>query len=192
MVSVLLICIGSMSFAQSVPVGSENFAAHKCYLDSTIISTVEDLEIQNDLIEACNDAISEYVLSDKDLAATFSNRGLLNAALGNVAEALADYNSALDLQDDLAQAYLNRGVIFHFERDYNRAISDYSKAIDLNVSQPHLAHFSRAAAFEVLKRWQDSAADYTKALEYRKNWLPASTRLSSVLERINSERGYHP
>ena len=51
---------------------------------------------------------------------------------GDNTRALADYNTALQLDKTNADVYYNRGVLFHGEGDEDRAIADFTVAIALD------------------------------------------------------------
>lgn len=184
---VLPISLPAMCFAQSVMVHVENEAALGCYHEATKVSTIEGFVVQDEMLSPCNVALDQYGLSDKDRAATFANRGILYAAQGSLAEALSDYDEALELYPTLGEVYLSRGIIFHFEKQFGKAIADYSKAIELQTQAAHLAYFDRAMAYEELRRWEEAHADYQKALEIHPDWTPAVARLRWVEDRLHNE-----
>ncbi len=59
------------------------------------------------------------------------NRGVVNAALGNTEEALADYDKAIELDPEYPSAYYSRGNLRRKLRDFDGAVEDYSRAIEL-------------------------------------------------------------
>lgn len=177
----------TLSLAQSVMVHVDIEAALNCYRDATKVATIENFIVHDEMIISCNVALDQYGLVNKDRAATFANRGILYAAQGSLAEALSDYDEALELYPILGEVYISRGIIFHFEKQFEKAIADYSRAIELDAQGIHLAYFDRGMAYEELRRWEDAMLDYQKALEFHPNWTPAASRLHWVKDKLDSE-----
>ncbi len=183
---VLILVFPSLSFAQSAMVETENSAALDCYQVATSVATIEGFEVTSNMFESCNVALIEVGLSDDDRAATFVNRGILFAASGSLAEALSDYEEALNLQVDLGQIYINRGIVYHFEKQFDLALSDYNHALELDIQSKHLVYFARGIINEEINLWDEAISDYTKSLEHSPDWGPAKTRLQWVLDKVET------
>ena len=69
---------------------------------------------------------------DPDNYLAYYNRGVLNQDQGKLAEAIADYSSAVKLDPEYSEAYYNRGLSRESQGDLTGAIVDYSEAIQLN------------------------------------------------------------
>lgn len=69
---------------------------------------------------------------DPNYVQAFVSRAAVYAARGDYDEALADLNSAIQLDGDLAGAYNNRGIIYAAMGDYELAQSDFNEALDLD------------------------------------------------------------
>jgi tetratricopeptide (TPR) repeat protein len=180
----LILSFPSLVFAQSAEVATHNESAYACYEAATSVATIEDFEINSNMFEPCNVALVELGLSDNDRAATFVNRGILHAASGFLAEALADYDEALKLYPTLGQVYINRGFVYHFENQLDAALTDYNYALELDIKNKHLVHFARGIVYEEKNLLDEALDDYRKALEYSPDWMPAKTRLQRVLGRM--------
>ncbi len=150
---VLILVFPSLSFAQSAIVDTQNTAAIDCYQNATSVATIEGFAVKSSMVESCNVALIEVGLSDDDRAATFVNRGILYAAFGSLAEALSDYEEAINLQADLAQIYINRGIVYHFEKQFDLALADYNQALELNVENKYLVFFARGIINEEMNLW---------------------------------------
>ena len=183
--SAIILAFPSLVLAQSAEVTTHNESALDCYVTATSVATVEDFEVSEHMVEPCNVALIEVGLSDNDRAATFVNRGILHAASGLLAEALADYDEALRLYPELGQVYINRGFVYHFENQLDEALTDYNHALELDIRSKHLVHFARGIVYEEKSLWNQAVDDYKKALEYSPDWTPAKTRLERVLDRID-------
>lgn len=182
----LALLLPSLAFAQSAMVSTQNIAALDCYQTATSVTTLDGFEVNPDMFENCNIALIEIGLSDEDRAATFVNRGILYAASGSLAEALSDYEEALNLSPNLAQAYINRGLVYHFENQLDLALNDYNLALELNVQSKYLAYFARGIIYEEKNLWNEAIRDYRKSLEHNPEWMPAKIRLNRATERNES------
>ena len=59
------------------------------------------------------------------------NRGDAFRLTENYKDAIADYTSALDLNDKLIHVYNNRGYTYYKSKDNDNACKDFKKACDL-------------------------------------------------------------
>ncbi|MGI9401893.1 MAG: SecDF P1 head subdomain-containing protein [Rhizobiaceae bacterium] len=62
----------------------------------------------------------------------YNNRGTAYANKGQIEEAIADHNKAIQLDPKFTDAYYNRGNAYANKGQYNKAIADNDKAIKLN------------------------------------------------------------
>jgi tetratricopeptide (TPR) repeat protein len=71
--------------------------------------------------------------SPESAAYCYNNRAEILSKKGKTAEALIDYNNAIELDFDNSERYYNRASFYQeFLNDYNQALIDYSIAIQLN------------------------------------------------------------
>ena len=125
----------------------------------------------------CTDAIRNDDLFARDLAATYTNRGIIFAANGKFERAMEDHNQALLLAPDMAKIYVNRGNVHHQIRDYHRALDDYDTAIGLANVELDIVFYNKALSLIRLKQW-DAAEDLLeKALELNPNSSRAKQKL---------------
>ena len=80
-------------------------------------------------LETCSDAL-DTVISRKDRAATYVNRGLLYMRKGDQEKAMTDYTSAIDIKPDLTQAYVNQGASFIRLKKFDAAIEALNTALE--------------------------------------------------------------
>ncbi len=93
---------------------------------------------------SCNIAIKRGKLSRLQLAATYSNRGIILANHGELDKAIADQNAAIALDPDSARAHVNRGNVYYRANRHNEAVADYNQAITLSTGALAPAYFNRA------------------------------------------------
>jgi tetratricopeptide (TPR) repeat protein len=86
--------------------------------------------LSNQGLRACNEAITRDQLNKRDLAATYSNRGIIHMRNGNTKKALKDHDRAIRLQPNLPQLHTNRGNALYYTHDYEDAIIEFDKAIN--------------------------------------------------------------
>src|SRR5262249_45794515 len=107
----------------------------------------------------------------------YYNRALARTALGNEAEALADYSRALQLDPALAPAALNRGVLHCKNKNLAAAATDLRRALSLgadaavahyNLALVHLAHKDHSTALTNVRRALDHNPQHPEALELHK------------------------
>jgi len=149
--------------------------AMRCYQQSQLV-----LDMQG--ISDCDRAITEGELTKRDLAATYSNRGLIYAGNGELEKALADHNKAIEILPTLGQAYINRGNVYHHMQRYEAALADYRKAIALEVSPRHVPWYNTGLTLLKLKRFDEALAAFRKALPF----APDSRQIKDKIEVLET------
>jgi tetratricopeptide (TPR) repeat protein len=86
----------------------------------------------NQRVSACTIIIETGILSGKDLATVFNNRGLSYQMRRDYVRSIADFNEAIRLDPSHATAFFNRARSYHLQKDYDRALADYDKALALD------------------------------------------------------------
>jgi tetratricopeptide (TPR) repeat protein len=79
-------------------------------------------------------------------AAALVERGIERLHAGDYANALADFDRALELDPQNSSAYTHRGLARAALRDYGGALHDYDHALELN-EHDHEATYSTACAY---------------------------------------------
>jgi tetratricopeptide (TPR) repeat protein len=128
-------------------------------------------------IPDCTGALNNEVLSPRDRAATFINRGILRARNKNTDGAFADYNIAIGMMPNVGEAYVDRGAAYIAIRRYKEALADLNKGIALGSTSLHLAYYDRAIADEALGDIKGAYEDYKQALVLMPNFAPALEQL---------------
>lgn len=125
----------------------------------------------------CNVALEHDMLTRKDRAGTFDNRGVILDMLGRTEEAAADFNMAISLDPSLGDPYVNLGAMLIKKGQHEEALAQINKGIDLGMAFAHIGYYDRAVAEQMLGRFKEAYYDYKKVLELEPNFQMASERL---------------
>lgn len=120
--------------------------------------------------QICTMAVETEILSERDRAGTYVNRGIMKLRRSEFAAARADFDRAVTLKPDLAEAYVNRGAAWVGARRYADGLADLNKALELGVDEPEKAYYNRALAHEGLDDLKAAYLDYQKAVELSPEW----------------------
>lgn len=156
-----------------------NSAARSCYLaaESRGAPTLEVLRF-------CNDALDREALTEGELVATFVNRGILKARLGNLDEAISDYDAALSRDPDEPEAYLNKGfALLHLSEAGERAKPLFDTALAKKTRRPELAYYGRGIAHEMSGEVKAAYHDYRQASRIDPKWRQPKLELARF--RVN-------
>ncbi|WP_293904732.1 hypothetical protein [Phenylobacterium sp.] len=118
----------------------------------------------------CTQALENELLSLRDRAGTYVNRGVLKLRRKDFNGAQLDFNRAIETKPDLGEAYVNRGAAAVGARRYADGLNDLNKALALGVEEPEKAYYNRALAFEGLDNLKAAYFDYQKAVELKPDW----------------------
>jgi tetratricopeptide (TPR) repeat protein len=115
-------------------------------------------------ILGCTQIVQDTKEPDQIRVDAFVKRGLAYYVLHNNDQAIADFNSAIEIDPKYEPAYLNRAFPFRAKGQYDRAIADSTKAIELNPkdAQPYNI---RGDTYEKKGDDERAIADFTKAIE---------------------------
>ncbi|HYG48397.1 MAG TPA: tetratricopeptide repeat protein [Allosphingosinicella sp.] len=127
----------------------------------------------------CDQALREDTLSHSDVVATFVNRGILKARVGNVEQAIADYDEALSRDPDQPEAYLNKGfALLHLPEAEQRAKPMFDSALAKKTRRPELAYYGRAVANELAGQVRAAYHDYREASRISPKWRDPKVELA--------------
>jgi len=118
----------------------------------------------------CTQALDSELLSLRDRAGTYVNRGVLKLRRREFASAQFDFNRAVQIKPDLGEAYVNRGAAAVGAKRFADGLADLNKAIALGVEEPEKAYYNRALAYEGLDDMKAAYFDYQKAVELKPDW----------------------
>jgi len=145
--------------------------AHDCFI---IAKTGRD---PRGGIDTCGLALREEMLTIKDRAATYDNRGVMLDQLGQDAAALEDFNAAIRLNPQLGDSYVNLGSMLIKQKRLDDALVQIDKGLALGMSFPHIGYYDRAVAEQLMGRYREAYYDYKKVLELEPDFTQASERL---------------
>lgn len=132
----------------------------------------------------CTLALDSELLSLRDRAGTYVNRGILKLRRKEFASAQYDFNRAVITKPDLGEAYVNRGAAAVGNRRFAEGLSDLNKAIELGIDEPEKAYYNRALAYEGLDNMKAAYFDYQKAIELKPDWeMPKKELVRFSVER---------
>lgn len=134
---------------------------------------------------------------------SYHQRGLLYFKKGKYAEAIDDYNRAIQLCSKHADVYLNRGAANYKKGNHKEAIADFNKAIRLNPTDTY-AYNNLAVMYETTGDYVKAIITHTTAIEIEEksakgadacirqatiddkkgNYYSAITYYSSAIKRI--------
>ena len=111
----------------------------------------------------CDVILQRAALQPTGLAAAHNNRGLILSAMGQIDEALVDFEAALQLTPGLTEARVNRAnMLFHLAR-YPEALSAYEEVLPAMAGNRYLVLFNRALTYRALGDVDQAAADLETA-----------------------------
>jgi tetratricopeptide (TPR) repeat protein len=168
---VLLIMGAPLPLAAAVLVEGKG-AAHRCHQAADAGSADQAA------LRQCDKALKDTALAAPDRAATLVNRGILNARLQRLGDALADYDAAIAAWPDSADAYVNRGLaLVELGNRDAEAVAALSKGLALGPGRPAVALFVRAQAYESLGQLRRAYEDYARAAAIEPDWPAPAAEL---------------
>ena len=177
-----LLLTASLTFLLgSFPAGAQTIVtlgkgyAHDCYIYAKAGTDPFDG------VSVCDDALKLEVLTTKDRAATFDNRGVMLDLLGKTDKAADDFHMASALNENLGDPHVNLGSMLIKQRRYTDAMAEINKGLDLGMSFPHIGYYDRAIAEEMMGSYKEAYYDFKKVLEIEPNYGPATERLKDFI-----------
>jgi tetratricopeptide (TPR) repeat protein len=120
--------------------------------------------------DVCTLALETELLSTRDRAGTYINRGVMKLRRMEWEAATRDFNTAIRVKNDLGEAYVNRGAASIGMQRYAESLADINRGIELGVEEPAKAYYNRALAYEGMEDAKSAYFDYQKALELHPGW----------------------
>ena len=120
--------------------------------------------------ELCTTALETELLSSRDRAGTYINRGVMKLRRMEWDAATRDFNTAIRNRNDVGEAFVNRGAAAIGQRRYSDSLDDINRGLELGVEEPAKAYYNRALAHEGMEDPKSAYFDYQKALELQPEW----------------------
>ncbi len=105
-------------------------------------------------------------------AETYFYQGLQQAKIGNLSEALAYYDKALQLQPDVCEYWFNRGLTLFYLGNFAEAIASFDKVVELKPDF-YKGWYHKGAALSELGRFNEAFACFSTALELKTDYQQA-------------------
>ena len=121
-------------------------------------------------IEGCNRSLTEEGLTGPDRAATYVNRGILHMIRGHDADADADFNAAMAIDNGRAEPWLNKGYLRLKQDNGREALPLLNEGIKRQPQREALAFFARGLAYEDLGDLKAAYADLRLAHDLEPRW----------------------
>ena len=166
----LLAAVSVPAFGAVTVIG--NSSARMCFeaADSPMLPSNRD-------VQRCDSALADEALSRHDMVATHVNRGILRLRRGQVPAAIADFDTAIQMDPTQPESYLNKGAALMRLDNPVEALQLFTIALERNTRRPAIAHFGRAIANEELGNVRDAYRDYQRASELEPDWADPRTEL---------------
>jgi tetratricopeptide (TPR) repeat protein len=147
--------------------------ARDCY------EAVEYIRVSNsDAIRICDLALEQEVLTRRNKAATYTNRGILFMRDGRNERALADYTKSLSLMP-LLETKVNLGAALYGLKRYTEALAALNEGIATESDNARATGFyNRALTYEKLGNVQAAYEDFRTALEIKPDFEAAQRQLT--------------
>ena len=130
--------------------------AYECYRQTLTDTTRPD-------IEPCTMAIELQGLDVEALAATYSNRGILLARMGDLREALSDHNRAVEFGTGKSHLFINRANALVRVKRFSEAMRDLDRAVEIADEALAAAHYNRSLLFHRLGDLPSARVEAEKA-----------------------------
>ena len=140
---------------------------------------VTDLNRQ---LRGCTAYITSGKAEPQNLATAYLNRANIYAQKRQFARAIADYDTAWQLDPSNALIPYNQGNAYLDRARYDLAAEAFTRAIELEPTFA-LAHLNRGIAREALRDADGAAEDYRRTIELEPGMTVASSRLKGLRKR---------
>jgi Tfp pilus assembly protein PilF len=118
-----------------------------------------------------------------ELAESWFELGLKQAYLGNMEEAIASWDKAIELNANLAVAWHNRGSALGHLAKFTEAIASFDRALKINSDDAQTWN-DRAHALLKLKKWDEALDSWERAIAIHPNFYQFWYNRGYVLEKL--------
>ncbi len=169
-----LICLPFLAHAQIMVIGSglgkDCFKAAKTYPD-----------IRGNAERICSDAIKSGTLTERDLTASYVNRGIIRMRVSKFDGAYADYAAARKLSPKNGIIYLNEGAALIRDRRPYDAIAALKKSLGLKTKDAHIAYYNLGLAYDMTEQLNEAYFAFQEALKLKPDWPLALEQLDRYI-----------
>lgn len=137
---------------QAGPAAASSFDAHPCFSRTV-----------GRRVEACTELLGQPGLPPDTRAAAFAMRALALSLAGRYADAITDYDRAIEINPNYPVALNNRAWAHFRSGNYAAAWPDVQRSLELDPWSPH-AYDTRAHLHHVAGRAAEAFADYKRAM----------------------------
>ena len=128
--------------------------------------------------QTCTYALDVELLSRRDRAGTYVNRGVLRMRRAEYRAALADFDAAIGLEPQLGAGHVNRGAALIGLGRHAESLAPLNRGIELGVEEAAKAYYNRAIAYEGLGDLKAAYLDYQRALQLDPAWTEPARELA--------------
>jgi tetratricopeptide (TPR) repeat protein len=140
-------------------------------------------------ISASNPAPGSAVPPEASVDTLFAQAAHL-ARVGQVREAIAAYQKALDLRPASPNSWYNLARLLRRVRRFDEALLAYQQALDFKAEQPEEVHLNRAVILaDYLGRPFDAEGELRTALGLNPRYVPALLNLGNICEHRGDRSG---
>ncbi len=107
-------------------------------------------------------------IQQKSAAARIYNRGVDEAAKGNIDNAIIAYRQAIQADPSFIQAYNNLANLMLQKQQYDETIELYKRGLQINPAEP-LLHRNLGILYEKLGKIQEAVAEYSQYMKLSPN-----------------------
>ena len=112
-------------------------------------------------------------------ASIFTNRAITHTELGNMNQALADFNTVLQQHPDSAELYCLRGLLYKQMGRVNKALDDFTQALNIDPGIPD-AYYSRGILYQDLEEYNRAITAYSEAIQLNPSYADAYNKRGEV------------
>jgi len=168
LIAALLLCAGP-ALAQISVFG--NPYARACFMEASADGSD---------VDPCDRSLQGEMLSQRDRAATYVNRAVVQTNAGHLEKALKDLARAESLRPDLGEIYASRGNVYFYQNSFEAAIAEHDRGIAAGMKKLHAAHYNRGLALEQLGRIEEAKDAYRQSITLAPEFELAKERLAPL------------
>ncbi|MDF5723507.1 MAG: tetratricopeptide repeat protein [Rhizonema sp. PD37] len=112
-------------------------------------------------------------------------QGLQQARNGDLSEAIASYDKAIEINPDACEYWFNRGLILFYLEKFPSAIASYDRAIEIKPDF-YKAWYNRGGAVAALGSFEDAIACFERAIEIKQDYHEAWFSRGLALLKLGS------